>query len=452
MPRMGSNKVVQGRTTLSFGAIARALLLASLSILAMNARGMPSPLPLANAASTNSMTTEVSNFRVRVSQQRSRAFTITGTNIAVGDLSPTRGYAAYRIEKLSKAGETTWVISDRDSKKWIANISARSLELNGTNLRIGLKPMPNQIEVESRGPSSSDVIATLDIETYLKGVLPAEMPASWPLEALKAQAVAARTFAIFRREQRLKSDDRDFDLESDVMDQMFRSPLSGDQPLLRNVDLAIEETKGEILEDQRQNAFATYFHADCGGQTEEAKDVWGSGEKLGTAKDAACPLNPRASWTLKMSSAEMSRRVAKSLGRAADDSKLQIASLRTTDHTSSGRAREMLVAWSNGESQSINGNEFRRALGFDELKSTHFSLSHVGPDYIFKGQGYGHGVGLCQWGARQMAKLGQGYQEILNHYYPKARLIGRAGRLDRQVNLDDKERNRTNHKQVAQFH
>lgn len=378
--------------------------------------------------------------RVRVARINQPIFSLTGQSLQIAGLPPLKDFAALRIARSGSAG---WIITDRDTNKLISRITTPLLSIRGEMIRANLKSVPNQISISSRA-SGTDIIADLDFEEYLAGVLPAEMPASWPLESLKAQAVAARTYALFRKKQREADKARTFDLESDVSDQMFANPLGANRGLLTNVERALKETRGQTLRDRKGRLFATYFHADCGGRTEEARDVWGVGEKMGTTDDADCPLNPQASWILRVSQRD--------LGLKFSPAK-KVSALSITEKSSSGRAASVQISWMDGTITSSAGNEFRQALGYDRLKSTQFTISRDGLDYVFKGRGFGHGVGMCQWGARHMAKAGRSYLEILKHYYSSAHIEGpESDPLARQNNLDDKEGDRANNKQVAQFH
>ncbi len=431
-------------------------LLAPLAALCQHsANALPSPTASASPARLDVARSPADLFRIRVLQLLAPVVSVSGMNITAERKSAS-GFHAFILKKSTKAGETVWTLTDRDSGVVLSQITGARLAIEGEQIRINLKAVPDSLVIESRTSRVSDVIATLDLETYLKGVLPSEMPASWPMEALKAQAVAARTFAIFRKAQRAEGSA--FDLDSDVSDQMFSNPLSDDETSVpvANVDRALRETKGELLEDTKHGVFAAYFHADCGGHTEEASEVWGSGEKLGTAVDGGCPMNPRATWTLKMSNDQLSARLAKATKRSMGSVELLTADART----SSGRIASLRVAWSDRSTSALSGNEFRAAVGFDRMRSTQFKITREGSDYVFKGQGYGHGVGLCQWGARQMAKAGHSYKDILKHYYPKALLANAhkiqrelvASRSNRQENFNDEKSDRAKNQQVAQLH
>lgn len=294
------------------------------------------------------------------------------------------------------------------------------------------RPVPPQNPIRVRLDRKTNTIATLDLETYLRGVLPAEMPASWPLEALKAQAVAARTFALFRQGQ---SRSKDFDVEADVMDQMFLT----DAETTKQAEQAIDETRGLVLQTPQGKFVAAYFHSDCGGHTEDARNVWGAGESTGTT---GCPFSPKSNWKLRLTLKQLAAKL-----------RLPLKAVELGARNESGRVSRVVLALADGSGRTIAANDFRHALGYGELKSTAFSISREGETYTFAGRGFGHGVGLCQWGARQMAKQGHSFKEILAHYYPKARL-GRDPNaiLDRHPNLDDEERDGANNKQAAEFH
>jgi stage II sporulation protein D len=358
------------------------------------------PTPLRTVVSAPQALPAAEPIRVRVLQLRSKSFSLAGEDIVLNGRLLS-GHHAYKLKKFILEGAVSWSIKDRDSKIEISTVG--DLKVVGQGLRLNLKPMPDVIEFLSRTSHVSDVVATLDIETYLRGVLPAEMPASWPMEALKAQAIAARTFALYRKAHQTHDG---FDLDSDVSDQMFLNQA----PSSTNAETAIRETAGVILEDTKHHPFAAYFHADCGGQTEEARNVW--------------------RLTLKQLSAKLNRTVV---------------NVEAGARTSSGRLSSITLAMNDGTTAEIGGNEFRTALGYDQLKSTQFTVARDGDFMVFKGRGFGHGVGLCQWGAREMAKAGHSYVEILSHYYPKAS-------LDRHPDLNDKESNGAHNEQAAQLH
>lgn len=358
---------------------------------------------IANAAPTPFARQVPPQNPIRVRLAHGSSFSLTGVNVVLNN----RAYPGLR----------TFIVREGRAE------GAALDTIAGENLRVNLKPAPSNLEIKGH-----NLIATLDLETYLRGVLPAEMPASWPLEALKAQAVAARTFALYRRAH---AGEKDFDVDSDVNDQMFLSDTS------KAADRAIDETRGLVLRDTRGALVAAYFHSDCGGHTEDAHNVWGTGDSVGTA---GCPYASPALWSLKLSLEQLGHKLRQKISR-----------IEVGKRNESGRIQQVYLALADGTGKTLTGSDFRAALGFSELKSTAFEMARAGDGYIFTGHGYGHGVGLCQWGARQMAKAGQGFREILAHYYPKAG-IEPGGGLDRHPDLNDEEGDGANNKQAAEFH
>lgn len=396
-------------------------------------------LILCLSVQANALTASISDqemIRVRLSKLASESTTVSGLDLRFTDRAqPYAGYRAFKIKwerPLAPGLPVTWVVSDRDRGTELARVKARKFELFGGNIRVGIKQVPSFVQLipSDLKARTIDLVAQLDLETYLLGVLPSEMPGSWPLESLKAQAVAARTFALFRKSQRT-SPSANFDVESDVMDQVFKHPQTGllKSQKMSNVERALKETRSVILQDSRRRTFQAYFHADCGGQTEEASNVWGNGEQMGTTKDGSCPLNPRARWLTKLSGGVVSEKLSmiglynRGSNNGANGSARRVSSMEVLKTTPSNRIETLQVVFNSGEDLILSGHALRMALGFDQIKSTQFSIQKKGSDFLFQGIGYGHGVGLCQWGARELARAGKTYQAILKHYYPKAALI-----------------------------
>ncbi|GAB4293001.1 MAG: SpoIID/LytB domain-containing protein [Myxococcota bacterium] len=251
----------------------------------------------------------------------------------------------------------------------------------------------------------------INIEDYLLGVLSSEAPSSWHIEALKAQAVAARTFALF---QILNSQSKFYHLEASVSDQVYGGIKNFPESIIR----AIEETRGIALAYNNQPIQA-YFHSCCGGiGTESAKLVWGNDlPYLPGVKCDYCKRCPRRSWSVKLGAAELEKSLS-----SAGFIKGALKGIEVSTKTPSGRARKLNIKDAQGE-RAVDVNQFRGAIGYDRIYSSAFSISKEGDAYIFKGNGFGHGVGMCQWGAYGMAAKGKDYKQILKHYYPSAELI-----------------------------
>ncbi|MDY0163226.1 SpoIID/LytB domain-containing protein [Desulfobotulus sp.] len=247
------------------------------------------------------------------------------------------------------------------------------------------------------------LVNVLDLENYLRGVVPAEMPPSWPMEALKAQAVAARTYALHHMRNRAYAA---YDVKADTRSQMFITEREDPRS-----DAAITATQGEVLTWAGQAAF-TAFHADSGGNIEAAETVWGGEFPYLTAfSDPWTRNTPNAFWTCVLTEKEMQQALPELRGKG------RILDLRVEGKTPSGRVETLVARTSKGEIR-IPATRFRTLIGPMVIRSTDFSLSHKREGFHFQGRGFGHGAGMSQWGARRMAEEGKNYQDILRFYYP----------------------------------
>jgi stage II sporulation protein D len=265
--------------------------------------------------------------------------------------------------------------------------------------------------VVRRGPGADlEVVNEVDLETYLLGVVGGEMPPSWEIEALKAQAVAARTYAAARK-RAAATRKRSFDLYDDTRSQVY---VGVPERLHRErIERAVRETRDEVLVHGGRllNAF---FHSTCGGHTESAFRVFHTDRvpPLKGVPCAHCSDSPAHRWE-----AEVPREAVESiLGAGA------LQSVRGEDAGPSGRAGRVTVEGAGGK-KTLEASDFRREVGYRVLKSTAFEAEVLGETVRFKGRGYGHGVGLCQWGARGLARSGKEALDILDHYYPGALVL-----------------------------
>ncbi len=237
-------------------------------------------------------------------------------------------------------------------------------------------------------------VNVLPLEDYLAGVLGSEMPSSFPPEALKAQAVAARTYALHKK---IAAFDEPFHLGSNVIHQVYQG--------LRNEDArtrkAVEETRGQVLTYQLVPVEA-YFHASCGGRTESGLDALG--RELAYLKPTTCPCAETSStaWATTVTEREL-----QNLFRS------RIDTLKIFKRTSTGHVRRLDI----GSGQTLDAVLLRQKVGYDRLKSLWFEVEPIRAAFRITGKGYGHGAGMCQWGARALANRGWGYERILAHYY-----------------------------------
>lgn len=256
-------------------------------------------------------------------------------------------------------------------------------------------------------------VAELPLEEYVAAVLSREASPSFRPAALAALAVAIRTYALAAA---AKPRDPAYDLLNGVDDQVFE----GFDRLLPQFRAAAEATRGLLLYDGDSPAPANY-HSTCGGRTESAADAWGKPYRhLVSVACDDCRVSPAWRWDCRISFEE-GKRIAQSLGlRARSDLKIEVVSLTPT-----GRAARIRLS-SGGTVREAAAAAFRQAAGTTKVKSLKMSIRKSGDGWRVAGDGYGHGVGLCQWGAEGMARQGADYREILVRYYPGTRLAGSA--------------------------
>ncbi|MDD7578614.1 MAG: SpoIID/LytB domain-containing protein [Elusimicrobia bacterium] len=256
--------------------------------------------------------------------------------------------------------------------------------------------------------NSFHLVEHAPLETYLYGVLPYEMSYTWPLEALKAQAVAARTYTLKSLEN-VKN--QNFDLYSDVRSQMYK----GGGKQYDSVKKAVDETRGQVLTFD-DKLFYTYYHANCGGGTDDVRS-WNPGAaSIKPLSGASCKYDSHSkshSWQMNVSHAKVLA-YAKTVGLTGTLKSIKIA--RKTD---TGRATNLTIRTSKG-SKTVACGKFRLATGIRSCKINKVSIRNK--DVHFEGKGYGHGVGMCQDGANGMAKSGKDYRKILKNYYPGAKI------------------------------
>ena len=246
----------------------------------------------------------------------------------------------------------------------------------------------------------------IDIEEAVVGIVAAEMPAAYPEAALQAQAVAARSFVYCRNLAAGEvCDDSAHCLA--YLDEQGRKELWGCDfaDYEANVRQAVRDTEWQVLAIDGQPV-AAYFHAVCGGMTENSADCWGGEDRW---EAAPCFWDGGAAKALSSSFWPKDELAAK-LGVDEAD----LALLVVTAHTGSGRVARVTC-----KNKSWTGAEMRSLLG---LNSTAFAWLATAEGFLFTVQGYGHGVGLCQAGAAGMAARGYDYQQILAHYYNGAAL------------------------------
>ena len=275
---------------------------------------------------------------------------------------------------------------------------------------VGEKSFYGKLAVIAKPNGKLMVIDHLPLERYLVGIVGSEISPRWPIESIKAQVVAARTYALNKIDSIKRSrPDRPYDITSNIFSQVYHGSHVEDPKALEGV----EATRGEVLYRNGQ-VFSAFYHSCCGGHTEHANNVWDGEVGPPVIKDAYCKRSPKHTWTYSIPTSKFIKVLKKN-----NISISNVLTVATTAFANSPRNEHLLVE-SNEGLKMIPAKDLRKYFGYKEIKSTWFDVRLKGNYLTFKGKGYGHGVGMCQWGAKGMADAGHAYLKILNSYYSDA--------------------------------
>jgi stage II sporulation protein D len=250
------------------------------------------------------------------------------------------------------------------------------------------------------------IVNLVDLEEYLYSVVSREMPPAWPPAALETQAICARTYVLQRSDPR-----REYDLVPSELDQVYDG-IAGETP---SGVAAVDATEGRVL--TYGSAFAQVAYSSCcGGHTESSSDAWGSVSVpyLSGVVCTSCTASPNYRWSRTLALDVIGARLAASLPPLG-----RLTGVTIGERDASGRARSLVMNTDRG-SVAVGGSAFRRGIGTRVLPSLLLaSVEQSGGGAIaIAGGGLGHGVGLCQWGARGMALAGSEAPAIVSAYFP----------------------------------
>lgn len=252
-------------------------------------------------------------------------------------------------------------------------------------------------------------IETMKLEKYIEGVIAQEMQPDWPMEALAAQAIASRTLTISAMEAGTIKRLHNADVSTSKEELQAFAP----QKVNDSVRQAVARTRGEVL--LYAGGLVNAIYSSCNGQIsatrEESfpKEIPHDTPYFQPVTDNCFEYAPEniQSWTVKIPASQ----VAAAIGYRGNP-----ADIRILEKGPSGR-----ILYIGAGDQKMYGSDFRRAVGYDRLKSTLVTgMNYEGGNFVFKGLGWGNGVGLCQWGAYTFAKEGKQAEDIIRHYYPGA--------------------------------
>lgn len=305
-------------------------------------------------------------------------------------------------------------ISVTNSGIKIGNRNYDNSELRITSLRDGDIELNNvryrgEIRILQQFNNKFSVIEETDLESFIAGVLGSEMMPSWNEEALRAQAVTARTYALYKKKKR-----RDEVYHLDMLELAYRG-MAGETTRLNKI---VQETKGVVMV-YNWNIFPSYFHSTCGGHTEDSSHVFGkdSMPPLSGVVCNYCNKSKYSRWSTDINKSDIEKRLRESNIYVSN-----INTIKTLDPGVGNHGARVEIISANG-SKEMNANDFRLLVGPNYLYSTAFNSRNNGKSITFSGRGWGHGVGLCQYGAQAMAEKGFKWTAILEYYYPKINLV-----------------------------
>jgi stage II sporulation protein D len=320
-----------------------------------------------------------------------------------------------KIDRVKIAASTAAIVSDGSGQKLGELAPAQGSIVTGLNDRVKFGDTPaaelwikpqlgGYVWIEDRWyrgtvrviPTGKKLLAInyVDLEQYLYSVLGAEMSPDFPAEALKAQAVAARTYALYRSQSTSK---KLFDVDGSQSSQVYRG-LSSEA---NTTQAAVNATIGQIMTYHGKPILAV-FHAASGGHTENVEDVWASSIPYLRGVPDYDLGTPGYEWSKTFSLSDLSQSLKVN----------NIKSIATDRTTQFGSVMSLKIV---GDRDTIlDGKQIRSAL---KLRSLRFIISSTPTGYVFTGRGYGHGLGMSQWGAYSMAQQGMNYANILTHYY-----------------------------------
>lgn len=320
---------------------------------------------------------------------------------------------------------------ERSRKGWkvgTKSVGAKSIELHPASspgLWVNDRLYRGIVRFVADGQRTFRVVNILPLEHYIAGVIDGEMPVDFPAESRKVQAVAARSFAVM---QRLRAaPDADFDLYASPLRSQhyrgyqYRDPTgatkAGESDAARRVT---RETQGLVC-TRNGKLFRTYYSACCGGQTTKGALYFPDADDLPGVKCNACDACPKHRWSIRLNAEELSTAVRKAAARSIDR-RFRVDKAEANGIDDRNEIPQVTFEDSAGHKEEVSGVALRSAIGVNKLYSAWFTVRRDGDDFVLEGRGYGHGVGMCQWGAAGLAKQGSDFRAILKRYYPGSKI------------------------------
>lgn len=307
------------------------------------------------------------------------------------------------------------VINNTNNKEINIKFDGKNINLNGKNFKLNNFPQNGAFLISSDSPiyvdkikrnyggaisfrvnnKKLDIVNRVEMDEYLKGVLPKEMSPSFPMESLKAQALCSRSFAINNYNKFIKNG---YNLDDTTRSQVYY----GKDVEEKTTNKAVEETIGQVIKYDGKVA-ETIFCASSGGYTVASSEAWGGNSvPYLISKEDPYSVHP---WKYELKNSDLK--------------KLNLTDVFSVslDYNNSNRVNNLTFSTSKGDVK-IKATDFRKKIGNTIIKSTLFDVNVIGNKVFVSGKGYGHGVGMSQYGAVEMAKKGSNYKDIIEFYFP----------------------------------
>jgi len=278
--------------------------------------------------------------------------------------------------------------------------------LRDSNIYVDSRRFRGNIDIIRKDNGKLLIINNIDIDSYLYGVLYHEVSHRWPAECLKAQAITARTFALHQaRQNKLQP----YDLRCDIYSQVYGG-RTGEK---WSTTHAVDSTRGKVL-TFNGDIFPTYYHATCAGHTEDASNLWNI--DIAPLKGVPCNFcghSKHYRWVKEIPLVNLESKLRESGNKIG-----HIVSIKALSVNKSGRNENIEIKDDAGVAVVLSAKDFRQIFGPNDIRSTKFDIEIKRNSLVLNGMGWGHGVGMCQWGAYGMSLRGKKYDQILKYYYP----------------------------------
>lgn len=357
-----------------------------------------------------------------MSSVRKRLLIVALTLLIAGcaAVSPDRAQSGATIRVLLLKGAPSVSLKgvrDSGEVQVVKSYNAKA-SVNGLLRQLPVRFYPGDSHISVNGRQYAGVIEVMDaksgllvvnelpLEVYISGIINNEISTKWPADVVKAQAVIARTYALYQRDKR---EGEPYHIEGSVLGQVYSGIAAEDEAALK----AVKDTRGEVLYYNGGPAL-TVYHSNAGGKTDSSKDIWKVDYPYLTSVESPYDNDaPQFEWEYSIPALTLKEALRTSGYSIGEPESITVEAL-----TPAGRVRALSIKDYEGRVLKISGENLRKAAGYSLLRSSIFSAEKRADTFVFRGKGSGHGVGLSQWGAKGMAENGYSYREIIRHYYP----------------------------------